>query len=386
MSALTVVIKKELRDGLRDRRALITLFMMPVVFLGMATFLSFYFVTVEEGSRQFELPVVGAENAQPLMQFLRENGIRTVDFDGDPAAAVKAGKVDFVLIVPDTFAEEFNRVERATLELVSDPSKQGSARRASRVRGMISQWGAQLGSLRLLVRGIAPEVGSPVAIDEISVASSQQIAARLVSIVPLMFLMTVFTASVGLSVDMMAGERERHSLEPLLLNPVKRQHLVWGKWMASFICTLFVFLITALGVYWILPWLPLEKMGLAYTLRAQDLLLTALAIVPLALLATVAQLFISIFAKSFKEAQTYLSLLIMLPMGLGYYALFSDNRAGWQDWVPVLNAQLVMEETLSSEGVEPLRWLVVIGSSLLMALLMSWAVVKQIQREKIIYG
>lgn len=383
---LASIVRKELKDGLRDRRALVTLLAIPVLFLGLMVGMVFFLLSLQAGSESFRLPVQGAEYARPLMNWLQEEGVSIAPVEGDPVELVRGQREDFILVVPPDFPEQFQSYGDAQIELVLDRSRNNIQARVGRLRMLIQQWNARLGSLRLIARGISPQVANPVQLQDVDVANQQKTASQFLAVIPIMLVMIIFTASIGLSVDMMAGEREKRSLEPLLLNPVSRETILLGKWLAAIVCTLAVLLATSVAIYLIVPRLPLEKLGLHYRVGPGQLLQSALAAIPLIGLATMVQLLVSIFARSFKEAQSYISLSVMIPMLMAYYVLFTDSTAAWQLWVPILGPLTLMEAIFNGAAVAPWAWPVTSGVSLSLAFLTAAVVVRQLKREKIIYG
>ncbi|MCW8196571.1 ABC transporter permease [Proteobacteria bacterium 005FR1] len=384
LSVLGSIIGKELRDGLRDKRALMTLFFLPLSFLVVIYGVVLLIINIQEKSAAFELPVQGAQHAAPLMDWFREAGIQIVEVEGDPLALVESRRREFVLVVASDFPEKFRDFGNARLELVYDRSHNSIQGTVFRIKQLIQQWSGQIGSLRLIARGISPQVANPVVLEDVDVAKEQ------FAIIPLMLVMmmvvTIFMSSVGLSVDMMAGEREANSLEPLLLNPVSRELILSGKWIAAMACTAVVLLMAIAAVYILVPSLPLERLGSSYRITAVDLLRATLVALPLIALATALQLLVSIFAKSFKEAQTYISFLFMAPLGLAYYVVFTDSIADWQMWVPVLGSLTLMEAIFLGEPTSLQQWFAASGICLIVALALAAIVAKQLRRERIIYG
>lgn len=385
-SIIGSIVSKELKDGLRDRRALMTLLFMPVFFLGLMYALVFFMLSMQGKSESFELPVQGARYAEPLVSWFQEAGIDVVEFSGDPIEGVSSLEHEFVLVIGQDFPDKFQSFEDANIELVYDRSRGNIQGKVNRVKVLVQQWSGQIGSLRLVARGVSPRVANPVSLEDVDVADDQKLASKMFAIIPIMLVMTIFTSSIGLSVDMMAGEREKHSLEPLLLNPVSREKILAGKWLAAILCTTVVLAMTSIAIYFIVPTLPLEKLGLQYQVTIGDLLWTTLVALPLIFLATVIQLLVSIFAKSFKEAQSYISLLVMVPMILAYYVLFTDVTQAWQSWVPILGSLTLMEGIFMGESANVQQWLSATGVSLVLALAIAIVLVKQLKREKIIYG
>lgn len=386
LSILGSIVRKELKDGLRDSRALLTLFFIPIFFLLLMYIMVMFMVSLQARSASLTLPVKGAEYAAPLLDWLREEGVRIKPVEGDPLQLVRNLEEDFVLVIDPDFPQRFQDYDQAKLVLIFDRSRNDLQGRVARLNYLIQQWSATVGSLRLVARGVAPQVVQVITVEEVDLANDQQLASRVFAIIPIMLVMVIFTASIGFSVDMMAGEREKHSLEPLLLNPVPRWVVVGGKWLTAILCTLLVLLSTSVALYLLMPTLPLEKLGIQYRLTAAQLLQAILVALPLVALATVLQLLVSLFAKSFKEAQTYISLTVMVPVALAYYVLFSDTSSSWQSWVPILGPLTHMEAVFAGRETEAGSCRIACVLSLLLALALAWLLTRQLKREKIIYS
>jgi sodium transport system permease protein len=386
LDLLASITAKELKDALRDKRALLTMFVTPLLFLAALYGAVMLFVSFQEKGEAFVVPVQGAEFAAPLIDWLREEGIESVHVDEDPVALVESQEAEFVLVIDSDFPAQFRDFDDPRLELVYDRSRTTIQGKVMRIKQLIQEWNGRIGSLRLVARGVAPQVANPVLLVDVDIAGEQKRGSQIFGFIPFMLVVLCFVSSIGLAVDMMAGEREKHSLEPLLLNPVPRQLILLGKWLAAIICTAAVIAVTAVILYFMVPLLPLERLGLRYQLTAVDLLQAFAVSVPLVCLATALQLLISIFAKSFKEAQTYIGFLMMLPMAVAYYVLLTDAVADWQMWVPVLGSLTLMEAIFMGEATSATHWFAATGISLLTAVAVAAAVTRQLRRERIIYG
>ena len=133
-----------------------------------------------------------------------------------------------------------------------------------------------------------------------------------------------------MAIDTTAGERERRSLEPLLVNPVSRSALTVGKWLATCVFGLVAALLTLALSLLMMRFVPLEQLGMQLSLGGRQVVLMALAVAPMALLASALQMFVATFARSFKEAQTYVSLLLIVPMLPGLVtAVYPLQTAAW---------------------------------------------------------
>ncbi|HEX3745045.1 MAG TPA: ABC transporter permease subunit [Bryobacteraceae bacterium] len=146
-------------------------------------------------------------------------------------------------------------------------------------------------------------------------------------------LVSAFSGGMNVAMDSIAGERERRSLVPLLMHPVTRRHLLAGKWLA-------VALFAAAG-------LAINLAGFALIVHRVPPPSLALPLIPLALLAAALELWISTLCRGIKEAHTYLSMLVFLPMGIGMFMVFSPLAAhGWWTFLPVAGQQLQLAATM----------------------------------------
>jgi sodium transport system permease protein len=206
---------------------------------------------------------------------------------------------------------------------------------------------------------------------------------------PLVGLMSVFTlvaafaGGMNVAMDMVAGERERRSLLPLLLNPVHRRNIVLGKWLAvSF------FSIIGLGINLLGFWVVFQTSGMHMnTAWPRCLLAIVLGIFPLPLLAASLQLLLSTACRALKEAQTYLSMIVFLPMGVGMFLVFFPAaRRDWLSFLPLAGQQLHLQRLMDGRGV-PLLQSVALGSlTLALAVLVVLVSSNRFQRDEIIYG
>ena len=221
-----VVFRKEVRDGSRDRRALLTLF-----FSALFTPVLLGFMMNRLADRQRELddvqvPIVGMQYAPALVDWLNQQaGVEIVPGPVNAEEAVRAGEEVVVVISPD-FAKKFSSSAPAEVRIVSDSSRTTSRPKVTRVRTLFQRYSSEIGSLRLVARGVTPSIASPLQIEEVEVSSAQQRAAQILSFIPLFVVLAAFMGGMQIAMDSTAGERERGSLEPLLVNPAPRSVLV----------------------------------------------------------------------------------------------------------------------------------------------------------------
>ncbi|MEE3259499.1 MAG: ABC transporter permease [Candidatus Latescibacterota bacterium] len=387
MNQILAVLRKELIDGLRDRRSVVSTLIFPLLGPMMVTFMINLQAERQRESMDIEIPIVGAERAPDIVDWIERSGFGVGAGPEDPEAAVRDGDLDFVFVVPEDFTANFAKGRTAEIELVYDGTKKDAGHAIHRARGLVESYSRNLGSLRLIARGISPQIGRPVKIEDVDVASAREKAAHFMIFIPLSVIMAAFMAGMNLAIDSTAGERERASFEPLLINPIARPALVMGKWLATVAFSGFGIALTLGSLTFALQRVSLQELGVSLDLSipvVAGVLLTAL---PLAFFAAGMQLLVSTFARSFKEAQTYVSLLIIVPMVPSIAAiLFSLNNEWCMAPIPVLSQQVLLTEVLGGETGSIFPFLISTFTSLVLGLLAVWITAQLFTREKIIFG
>ncbi len=386
--ALLAVARKELVDGIRDRRSLATL-----VFSSLLTPLLLGVMLTStagsaRGAEELTLPVVGAEHAPAFVQWLgQQTGVKVVPGPADPEQAVLDRVEDVVLIIESDFMARMGRAQTAEVKLVTESTRERARPKIARVRALVGGYAGQLASLRLIARGVAPGIAQPIRLEDVEVSSSQARLATLLSFLPLLLVIAGLVGGMQIAIDSTAGERERGSLEPLLLNPVPRWVLAAGKWLAASAlgCVSVVFsMIITVNVLRRIPW---HDLGIRFRVSDGELFSLLLLILPLALFLAAVVLFASTFASSFKEAQGYLGMLMLLPMLPGMLATFYPlSRRPWLAPVPVLGQYALASDVLG--GQPPGAWLFLAAgvSALGCALVLVWLTARAMSRERIIFG
>jgi sodium transport system permease protein len=238
-----------------------------------------------------------------------------------------------------------------------------------------------------MTRGVSPEIATPLEIEAHDLATPEKLAANVLSVVPLILMLAALVSGMNVAIDTTAGERERGSLEPLLLNPVPRSSLVAGKWLATSLASLVVATVTLLGFMVTVHFLPLEELGLKVLLGPYEALVMWAAIAPLALFGSGLQMLIATFARSFKEAQTYLNLLNLLPMAPSMFLMFEPTRsATWMLPLPTLAQVGTVVNVMRGEPVPFWHLAVIAVSSLAYTALCLFLLVRMLHREQIIFG
>jgi sodium transport system permease protein len=191
-------------------------------------------------------------------------------------------------------------------------------------------------------------------------------------------LVAVFVGGMNVAMDTIAGERERRSLLPLLLHPVPRWNVLMGKWFATG-----AFALGGMTANLIAFAIVLKTLHIA----AGALIAAAFGLIPLALFAAALELLISTLCRAVKEAHTYLSLLVFLPMGLGMFLVFFPGVIGsWWFLLPVAGQQSFLGAIVRGQPVSAWETAVLAIMTVAGAMLALWAAAKMLHRDEVVYG
>jgi sodium transport system permease protein len=381
------IFRKELKDHARDRRSVLSGLLMPVIgplaFFGMFTLIASW--TRED--KPLTVVVAGARNAPNLIAFLQRQGAIVELAPADYEAQVRDGKLDFALSVPEDFGSEFEAGRSAPVQLVEDSSRNKSRPQVFRARRLLEAYVRRMSALRMIARGVSPALVAPLDVTDVDLATAEKTAANALAMMPLFLLMAVFMGGLHLAIDSTAGERERGSLEPLLVNPVPRSSVAIGKWLAVVTVTLFALCVALAGFVIAVAKVPLQDLGVRFHLGAPELAGMLAACVPLALFASALQMTAALFARTFKEAQTYLSMLMLVPIIPATFLTLQPIKAtAWSMLVPVLGQTLLMSDVLRGEPAS-VSWfaLAALSCAICAAATLVWAS-RLLRSEKIVFG
>jgi sodium transport system permease protein len=364
-----VVAVKEVIDALRDRRTLLRL-MVPALLMGpvLLLALSALLASFEERAEKREILVVGLDKAPTLRNFLERQTFTIKDAPADYEAKLRDRTLtDPVLVVGATFEQDLMSGERPTLEIVSDSANQRASAGVGSTQRMLMGFNQERAVLNLALRGVSGELLQSVAIEERDLASAQARASRFTSIIPMFIVMAVLYGALTASLDSTAGERERGSLEPLLMNPVQHLALVAGKWSAVGLLGLMMGLLASLSfipAQWLIKSDSLQAM---FQFGVGEVLPFILLQIPLAAGMGACLMAVAIRSKSFKEAQAssglWMTLVGMSPM---VAIMNPGGDAWWYLWLPGLAQNTMMLHVLKGEPLGLLQIMpsVVVGLAL----------------------
>jgi sodium transport system permease protein len=389
--AIRIVFAKELLENLRDRRVILSAFLFgvllaPVIF-GLTTSLASKRV-VESQDKPLRLTVSGHEHAPNLVQFLEENGaeVKTITMTPDEAMrAVRTGGEDLVLLIDAEYGQKLQAGESAPLDLVVDTANNQTGASAERARRLLEGYGSQLAALRLLVRGISPEVVQPVDVRTLDVATPAGRSLLILGMMTYFSFMSMLVGGFYLAIDTTAGERERGSLEPLLSLPVSRADLISGKMLATsaFMAASLLLTLAAFGV--VLAFVPLESLGMSANFGPRVILGVFAVMATFIPLGAGLMTVVASFTRSNREAQSWLSVVMFLPIAPIMFAVISGTKPTTPLMaIPSLSQHLLATNLMRGDETPLLHIIVSAGVSLALGALLVQLAVRLYRREAIL--
>lgn len=353
-----VVLRKELKDLFRDRRTMVNILLLGALLgpvLAMGVLLLAVKMVTDEAQKTIELPVQGAEYAPQLLDYLRSSKIRVVAAVENPEAAVRAQEVDAVLVIDPEFPRQLREGRPAQLTLLSDHSRTKTNITKRRIQVAIDSYSAAVGNLRLSLRGVDPSITQVMVLHERDL-SRKGSGAQMLAFLPYLLIIGIMQAAMVVAADLTAGERERQSLEPLMANPVAPEQFMAGKLAANFLISLTVLALSLLGFAVGTRVVDLGETGITFSLLSIPILLIFLS--PLAFFFVALMSFVGAFARTVKEAQTYLGLLVLAALTPSMIQMVLQSKVqGVELLLPVWSHNYLINEVLRGEQLGLSQWL-----------------------------
>lgn len=348
------VFRKELVDALRDRRTLLMVLLSsvaigPVVLVLISALVS----GVERRAEAREVVVLGAEHAPTLVNYLERQTYTLRTAPADWEQQLQDSKLaDPVVVVPADFEVALARGEAPVVEVVGSSANQRASTGMRRMVNLLQGYNREQATLRLAVRGVSPAALDAMQVEERDLASPSARAAQMSAIVPFFVLMAVLYGALNAALDTTAGERERGSLEPLLMNPSARSALVWGKWGAVAAVGM---LIAVLSCFSFLPaqWLlQSETLAALFQFGWREAAGFLALLLPLAGALAALLMAVAIRCKTFKEAQANATVVVLAVSMTPLLTLFNqEGEQPWHLWVPALAQVTLMGRVLKGEAI-----------------------------------
>jgi sodium transport system permease protein len=403
LSVIRTVAAKELLDLLRDRRTILSMVVIPVLAIPLLiTGISWFSLRSmqsleEQGAR---VAVIGAEQGGERLEALRTG--ERYEFEPAPAgrsvdSLLARDGFRVVLEFDPRLPEALARLDRPALGDESPPEvllHYDSTDDAAKVVGR--RLSERLSELRaaevqdwIAGRGLHPALLQPWTLRHVETATAKKQAAELLArFLPYVILILCLQGAMYPAMDLTAGEKERSTIETLLVNPVSRLDLILGKYVATAAMALGTAVFTLGGQYAYFAWAAdtLAKGAISLHIDPLAALVGLLLLLPVALLFAALLLAISLYARSLKEAQSYLGPLMMVVIFPAMVSLIPGMGLSWKmAFAPVFNVTLLMKAALMQDFSQPALMIAVFFINLGYAALALWAALGMFNREQVIF-
>jgi len=388
MRKLWIVFRKEVIDNLRDRRTLLTVLVFgplfgPILYVGMMNVMANK--QLANLNQPLKLPVQGALYAPNLVDYLKQHNTDIQPAPHDPEQGVKDGSADVVLVIPKDYAAALLAGKPAVVQLVMDQSKDSAQKNINRARDLLQNYSQEIAALRLLARGVDPRAVAPLAVENLDISTPQSRAVLILGFVPYFFLFAAIIGAFYLAIDVTAGERERGSLEPLLTTAVSRGTLISGKLAAVTLFSAVSLGLDVIALSWSQGLIPAAKLNIIVNFGWHPALAAFLLTAPFCLLIAALLTVVASFTRSYKEAQTWLSFIFILPM-IPVFALimFPAEPSLWMMLVPALSQDVLVTSVIKGAALSGVFVAISVISTFALGLLLAWLAAWLYRREKVL--
>ncbi|PRC93791.1 ABC transporter permease [Solimicrobium silvestre] len=354
MKLMLSIAYKELVDALRDKRTMLMVFMVTI--FGMP----FMMVMMSEMANRFETQaekkviwIAGIKHAPELQNFVERQGYQIKDAPVDYEHQLQTKTlIDPVLVVSDDFQEKLAQGDRPTVFIVMDVANQDSQTGVAPLRRLMQGYSSEQAGLNLAMRGVSPDILNVIDVKERHLSRTADSGAQLKSVMSMMLMFTMISAGLYAAIDTSAGERERGSLEPLMMNPVSSWAFTVGKWIAVGTLTMMVVVFSVLSIFPASLLIRNETIKIMLQFSSAEMLLMILVLLPLGLCLAAVQIAIAINGKSHKEAQARCTILLVAAPLVSMIGMFKQGADPvWYKWVPLLSQNQLMGKILNNEVV-----------------------------------
>ncbi|MEE9321442.1 MAG: ABC transporter permease [Granulosicoccus sp.] len=383
-----IVTVKEIVDNFRDRQTLFyALLFGPVLvplLLGGSLIASFKQFSIDF-DQVSELAIAHSERAPNLVKFLYQNNIDVIDAPVNIELSVHSGDELIVLEIDEDYSIALREGRAAPLTLHVNDANKDSAKAARRISTLLDVYKRTLDSLRMQHRGIDPAIFNSLDVVENDVSVDGANGQLLASLLPFLYIMSMIMGGFYLAIDTTAGERERFSLEPLLSLPLSRRDVVLGKFVATLCFVSLSALLTVVSIYLLFRLFPVELMRGQVRFDGPTISRAFLLASPLLPFISALLMTIAAFTRSVKEAQTYLGLLMVIPMAPFFLLQFFTLRATVASMaLPMLSQYQLLESAVLGKSIPTLHIALSVVGTLGGAIILLWVAQRLYSQERII--
>lgn len=399
-----IVYFKELKDILRDRRTVLSMILFPIILMPLMTIgiSKFMLSRIEKIREQSSIVAwVSSEESDSLFDRLNSiEGIEILPLQSDSTLALDLlteKDIDAVVYIPDGFYKTFDAFlssesadQPPNILLFSDNTREKSQFARAKVSNAIDDYRTDMVTRNLSERGVAPGIVKPFLVVNQNIASPEKMGRFFAgSFLPYIVILMALVGAMYPAIDLTAGEKERGTLETLLVSGVSRIDIVVGKFLTVFTASIVT---TALAVgslaatgAGLLGMTAEQTQRLNFTIEPVGVLLMVVAMIPLGAIFASLLMTLSLFAKSYREAQSYISPLMIVVILPAMASLMPDTELSRElALVPILNVSMMMKDALTG-SVEIGSLLVTLTVNLVLAVCGLILVLKMFQRESVLF-
>jgi len=349
-----VIAGKELKDALRDRRTILAMILIPIIVLPILMFLPMFLASPERNPVRVAV-IQSDATSDDFLATLASTQVHIVRIgrEENMTKLIQNGDYELGMVLPHNFSRILEGPDKtATITVFVDQSSTRGTIAFSLVQDAVTKYANKVVEERLAKTGLPPEALNPIETEVRTVSVTGAGAIFLVILLPLFLGIYAVTGAMYFIMDTTAGEKERKTLEALLTMPATRTEIVLGKFLIAVLIALLSSVLAILGMMAGAVFLvgaagagesPAPGLSISFT----NLLLIGLATLVLAMTSASLEMVISIFARSFKEAQNLLSpltLVVVVPtMAMQY---MSEQTLRALEIAPILNAMLIIRDAL----------------------------------------
>jgi sodium transport system permease protein len=392
MGIVLHIFSKELREMFRDKRVISNALISPIVLIVLMLMLFGMLQRTLSDEATVRLHVVKPSSPSTFVDGLRKAPkLKIVEVANREQGRrlVESGDAEVVL----DFAADFDALiatGQAKVIALYDEGRPRSAIALGAFRDAIREANSRALRQVLETKGVPPDLSEPIKLTPENVARNEAAGGPLPSLLPYLIIIWAFYGGFSIVSDMVAGEKERGTLETLLISPALRWQIAIGKYLALCVVCLLSSLTTLVGVAAVaaLP-IPVTS-GLfpdGFGISATGFLAIAAVLLPLVALFAGVLLIFSAIAKNMREAQTYLTLVsfvVLMPAVFSQFIGFTGfDQSPAVAWTPILNASVVIRDALQAK-VDVTRTAITAVSSLALSALAVIYVVSLFRREAIL--
>ena len=387
---IKTLLKKEALDSFRDRRsilaALFGAFFGPILFGLMMTFSIDKARSVDD----VYVEIINQDQAPHLVEMLENKDIFHVE-KPEKGKKIVVDEEDkkhsgITVTFSETFAEDLASAKPANVIINADYSDKATGSEIRRVKTVFNNYERGVVNMRLMARGVSPAIAQVIDVEEQDTSTASSKSAMIMGMMGVMVMFSVFVASTNVAIDCSAGERERNSLELLLMQPVSTYDVVASKCINVGLFGMVAATLNLMLTAAVVPFIPLHKLGMAFNFNLELAFAIWLIILPLAFFASAFQLVTTFHSKTFKEAQSYIQYTIMIPVFVPMALEIANYKSAVLNYIPIVSQQQAISQLIRGEALD----LVAVSVGALITVVVTFVLVKLIAKslksEKVVLG